>query len=323
MDPFDALEASILAAYPDAELQFAGGVDSRTYPLNGVVFARLTEPVPHWLIVSQGFTDLWDKETDEPDVSGWGFELTCRTPAPTEDLDFGWVLHWMQHIADYLAESSSMIEAGHHMPMAEPRHDADLSSIVFVEDIALQPTMSRHGAFGFLQMVAVNPVELASLQAWHSESFVDLMKERDPLLLADHNRPSFMAEASFAQTVEAGIVRDGSSVGAMVGVEIWWTAEDDELHLHVSEAAFGVIRHAVQHRLSHDNPMLLFGDPARENSVVVLEPGDGTWRAETHDERQFAVIGLSDAGCQELLSLEATSVALAHTANVRLVVAEG
>jgi len=34
--------------------------------------------VPHWHIVGYGMSELYAKETDDPEESGWGFELTFR-----------------------------------------------------------------------------------------------------------------------------------------------------------------------------------------------------------------------------------------------------
>ena len=37
-------------------------------------------PQPHWHFVTFGLTDLGDKDSPDPDHSGYGFELTCRVP---------------------------------------------------------------------------------------------------------------------------------------------------------------------------------------------------------------------------------------------------
>ncbi|MDX2091762.1 MAG: hypothetical protein SFX73_28130 [Kofleriaceae bacterium] len=76
---------------PGAEIVLCAPVEGAA-PLNGAVAVHVSAPSPHWLVVSQGFTELWDKESDDPDVSGFGFKLSCRIPAVEAQLDFGWVL---------------------------------------------------------------------------------------------------------------------------------------------------------------------------------------------------------------------------------------
>ena len=43
----------------------------------GISIYRAEDP-PHWHFVTYGFSELYSKESDDPAVSGWGFELTFR-----------------------------------------------------------------------------------------------------------------------------------------------------------------------------------------------------------------------------------------------------
>ncbi|MDI9654077.1 suppressor of fused domain protein, partial [Burkholderia cenocepacia] len=51
-----------------------GGPD----PLDGISVWRRAAPVPHWHFVTYGLSELYAKESDDPAVSGFGFELTMR-----------------------------------------------------------------------------------------------------------------------------------------------------------------------------------------------------------------------------------------------------
>src|SRR5262249_50341429 len=75
-----------------------GGPD----PLDGIsVYAR-SEP-SHWHFVTYGFTELYAKETKNPDVSGFGFELTFRVmKAEGEDEPPVWALNFLQNLARYV-----------------------------------------------------------------------------------------------------------------------------------------------------------------------------------------------------------------------------
>ena len=51
-----------------------GGQD----PLDGLSAYKAESPFPHWHIVTFGFSELYEKESENPDYSGYGFELTFR-----------------------------------------------------------------------------------------------------------------------------------------------------------------------------------------------------------------------------------------------------
>ncbi len=51
-----------------------GGPD----PIHGISAWFNAAPSPHWHFVTYGFTELWGKESEDAEVSGFGFELTFR-----------------------------------------------------------------------------------------------------------------------------------------------------------------------------------------------------------------------------------------------------
>src|SRR5262245_11656023 len=111
-DPEAEMEQALSKAHPGAELLRFEASEARTFQLDGV-FALLVEgDPPHWLVVSRGLTKLFDERDDD---SAPRFELTCRLPARTRDPseDFGWIVNWMQGLADYLAESGTSFEPFH------------------------------------------------------------------------------------------------------------------------------------------------------------------------------------------------------------------
>src|SRR5215467_4168257 len=84
---WDAITAALDKLYPGQEPRHwgtlipysLGGPD----PLPGLS-AYLHEDesgVAHWHFVSFGMSELYEKESEEPDISGWGFEFTFRLKA--------------------------------------------------------------------------------------------------------------------------------------------------------------------------------------------------------------------------------------------------
>lgn len=47
-------------------------------PLDGISVYKADHPAPHWHMVTFGFTELYGKEKEDKEHSGFGFELTFR-----------------------------------------------------------------------------------------------------------------------------------------------------------------------------------------------------------------------------------------------------
>ena len=79
---FDAISEKLHALYPGQEGRFYGTVIpyflGGNDPLDGVEVWKSEEGIPHWHYVTYGFTELYQKECEDPEVSGFGFELTFR-----------------------------------------------------------------------------------------------------------------------------------------------------------------------------------------------------------------------------------------------------
>ena len=95
---WDAINAALDPLYAGQEPKHVGtivpwmlgGAD----PLNGISAWKRLEPVPHWHFVTYGFSELYAKESDDPDISGYGFELTFRLACdPAEAEPASWVNH--------------------------------------------------------------------------------------------------------------------------------------------------------------------------------------------------------------------------------------
>ena len=310
-----AIEQALLAAHPGSELLRFGDPRPGKRARLGCVAIRVEAPVPHWLVVSRGFTELDEKVEEDPELSGWGFEVTCRLPARSAEHDFGWVLGRMQGVADHLADTVSFLEPYHHMPARAPTTEDAIDALVFVEDSELLTTRSRNGAFAFFQMIGLTTAEYEALSAWDSRGLVDLVRERDPLFLIDPTRASYLADPTFAHAVEEGRERDGSSTGMVHGVAMRWFAERDELHVHLSVAAAALVRAAVKARLSHGKPMHFFGDRRKTvrpdgslalNSQVNVElrPEDGPAEiADADDGGRTCLIRLGTNAVSELATV--------------------
>src|SRR5688500_9386346 len=77
-----AIDGALARIYGDAEPHHWGTLHKWVLggpdPLDGISVYPRDEPVPHWHYVSYGMTELYEKQSENPDESGWGFEFTFR-----------------------------------------------------------------------------------------------------------------------------------------------------------------------------------------------------------------------------------------------------
>src|SRR3712207_6048111 len=88
---WEAIEAVFARLYPGQAPRHWGTVMAQRVQfggpeaLDGVSAYAADEPAPHWHWVTFGLTELYSKVGDDPDWSGWGFELTMRVPRGPDD----------------------------------------------------------------------------------------------------------------------------------------------------------------------------------------------------------------------------------------------
>lgn len=103
-----------------------GGPD----PLDGISAYAVDTPMPHWHFVTYGFSELYDKESDDPSRSGYGFELTFRlTRCEDESEPPAWALNLLQNMGRYVFNSGNLFQPGDYLDANGPIClDSDTSS---------------------------------------------------------------------------------------------------------------------------------------------------------------------------------------------------
>jgi suppressor of fused-like protein len=191
---------------PPAPPGFAGG-----RPLHSVTTHRLAAP-DHWHLITYGLSEMDYKETDDPAVSGWGFELTMRLAAGEEPL---WAVDFLNSLAAYVWTGGHPFAVGHHLDLGGPMRlgaDTALTAAVIVADPGLARLDGPFGAVEFLQVVGVTADELEACRAWRTDGVVELMAHRNPLLVSDLARRSLLEDPVVAAEVDAHRAAEGSSL---------------------------------------------------------------------------------------------------------------
>jgi suppressor of fused len=172
-----------------------GGAD----PLDGVSAYAVDQP-GHWHFVSFGLSELYDMQSDDAGVSGWGFELTFRLIRGEDEQDCPtWPVRFLQTLARYVFNTGAVFDDGHYIPMGGPITESGppaMTGLVFAEDPQLAKLLTVNGTVKFIQAVCVTHDELGWVERHGAEDFIELYARRDPLLVSDLHRQPFIDTAT-------------------------------------------------------------------------------------------------------------------------------
>ena len=284
-----AIDGALARVYGAAEpLHFGtihkwvlGGPD----PLDGISAYPRTDPVPHWHFVSYGMSELYSKESEDPEESGWGFEFTFRLARdPAEATPPVWAMNFLQNLGRYVFQSGRWFEPGHTMnangPLAADRTDSAIRAITFTVDPELGEISTPHGKVQFLQVVGLAIEEYEAARQWNSGALLDLIEPRTPLHVTDIDRSSLLADPAIAAAVRTGVERDGPSSNSMYVTAASWSLGEDETTLTFGALPAPDIARAVASNLP------------RGDGVVISEDGGSTIGFLPHE--RFTVERIDD-----------------------------
>jgi suppressor of fused len=255
---WDAIDAALLPIYgKTAPQHYAAALPaflSGNDPLQGISAYRSEYGGrPHWHFVTYGYSELYDKESDDPDQSGFGFEMTVRVIDPEATAEPPpWVLSMLQNIARYVFQSGNAFAVGHHMtangPIALGRQTL-LEACAFVADPQLPAITTPNGRVEFLQLVGLTLEEYEASKRWDTVKLLSVVPACAPALVTDLSRPSWLEDPELRRRVEAGTARDGSSMGGTFSSRGSFEREGDRAILGVAANALDNLKLLVRGRL--------------------------------------------------------------------------
>lgn len=275
----EAIDGAVAPLYPGQEPRhwgtfikwMLGGPD----PLDGVSAYRADGPAPHWHYVSYGMSELYAKEWDDRERSGWGFEFTFRLAREADDEPPTWPVNLLQNLARYVFESGNAFGHGHYIPANGPiasDRATDLVALLFLRDAELPPIDTPHGRVEFLQVVGITSDEYETCRAWSSERFAEMLRQATPLLVTDLERKSILGVPELARQIAEGQARDGSSSEAVYVETLQWRQDGSGWVIEMGAVPFGDLRQSIPARLGHGRRLALFGSA----QTVVMEPDEET-----------------------------------------------
>jgi hypothetical protein len=259
-DPLNAVSAydvMPLESEPSSSSTDKNGVDTEPS-------ASEDETAPsshHWHFVTYGFSELFEKSSsNDPEVSGYGFELTMRlacndtrkiakktnhsnslavqaSVAPPLNACPIWAVEFLQSLARYVFSTNTKFDVGHHLCLngtlgAPPGGDEEvlghplqnnIAAVFFVEDPLLKPMQTPNGTVKFLQVVGVTQDEY-ELNWETSVPFVSqlISDTFGPLLITRLARPSVLSNPATQAKASHKAQTEGSSHSSLYNRQIEW-----------------------------------------------------------------------------------------------------
>jgi len=289
---WEAIDAALWATYGHTPSQQwrtvqtyrQGGGD----PLDGICVYRVDGPRPHWHYVSFGLSELYGKEIDDMQRSGWGFELTLRVARQLDEVQPPvWPLRLLQNLARYVVETGNVFQPGDHMdlngPIAEGA-DTMLRAAMFAADPLLPSLETPNGRLSFVQVVGVTLDELRAAKAWNITGFLTLFAGcRDSLLRTDLRRRSILKHPPVAAAMEKRSHEEGSATRIVYATGVgfreggWFRKS---LSISLDANVVGDLVTLLSARLLHGRPLTVRG----QSRAVTFESGAVVgWKARGYD----------------------------------------
>jgi suppressor of fused len=297
-----AIDAALKALYGDREPKhygtilpaFLGGND----PLDGISAYKNLEPLPHFHYVTYGFSELYEKENEIAELSGFGFELTFRLACGAADEDPPmWVFNFLQNIARYVFSTGNALGEHHHVDLNGPialTEETQICCVALAKDQQLGEIDSQNGHVTFLQVVGICADEYDLVKCWDCGRMLEYIGRLWPLLITDLKRHSILRDPVLAAEIRVQAEQDGSSQGVLFAENAKWETRDNSLLITLGATAARDIIKLLQSRLLHGKPFSVYG---QQHSMLFELATENNWRVEG----TLAIVRLSGASIADML----------------------
>lgn len=168
------------------------------------ITAWATRAPPGWFYVTYGLSELFDKSSDDAQLSGFGFELSLRLPlGPASDSDDprppSWPLRLLQALGRHVLTTRTGFDSGHAINLGASLVPADgdgprdcvLTGLICLPDPLLGKIETVNGSLLFLRLFGVTADELEIVEDLELGELVSCIAELSPLAITDPARRSF------------------------------------------------------------------------------------------------------------------------------------
>lgn len=304
---WDAIDQALAQVYGEQEPKHYGTLIPYSLggqdPLDGISIYKSETSIPHWHFVTYGFSELYEKEFENKDYSGYGFELTFRLVRQLdEDEPPAWALNLLQNMGRYVFNSGNVFRAGDYLDANGPiclDADTQLTALAFTHDPELAEIDTPNGKMEFIQMVGISEDELEAMQTWNTLGVLQAGMKQIPSYTTDLTRTSLLQNPEVAEAVVRGMEEDGSNTGFLFVDQLAWEVEkkswfnkpSNVVQLGAKQAA--VISKLLRGRILKDKDLTLVG----QQITIIFKAGPQVGYSENGQE---ITITLNKAAVGEL-----------------------
>lgn len=167
-----------------------GGKD----PLDGI---SIYDAGDYWHFVTYGLTELYKKESDNTEWSGFGYEMTMKLKKydfEDEEGEIKCICGILQSIARITFNNGEVFKPSEFLYTGQTTgidagQKSNITGFICVSDTSVNPIDTPHGKVEFLELIGMTDAELKTLK---SRSSVDEIYARLGSELTDYHRASLI-----------------------------------------------------------------------------------------------------------------------------------
>ncbi|MFN3148537.1 suppressor of fused domain protein [Bremerella sp.] len=281
---WEAIDEALAPIYGDQEpkhygtvLPYAlGGQD----PLTGISVYKNLEPQPHYHFVTYGFSELYEKESEDPDYSGFGFELTfrlaCAADAAAEPPT--WPLSFLQNLARYVFSSGNAFDERHHMSLNGPialNEETDITAMMMLLDPQIQEIDTPNGHLKFLQIVGLCTDEHHLIEQGYFDAIAERVEAIAPLAITDIFRDSILKDPKALDEITSSEPTVNQT--EVFGTVAQWQEDGGKLQVQVGATVVPQLQAMLKGRVAQGETCVVYG----KGSGIIFRTGDGVeWEVE-------------------------------------------
>jgi suppressor of fused len=281
---WDAIDGALARIYGGREPKHYGTILPMMLggndPLQGISVYKNVSPEPHYHFVTYGFSELYEKESDDPEFSGFGFELTFRLACGADDPDEPppWPLNLLQNLARYVFKSGNAFDERHHMTLNGPiaiGQSTDITAIMLILDPELQEIDTRNGHVKFLQIVGLCEDEYGSIQQGYFDPVSTRVSALAPLAITDIFRPSILRDKAVLDAITSA--EPDSTQREVFGTIVEWSDTSGQLELRIGATIIKQLKQMFRNLAANGDSIAVYG----RGTGVVFELGSRSgWKVE-------------------------------------------
>jgi hypothetical protein len=179
---WDAIDAALEPVVGDRKPDHWGS-DSALPDQDGIWGVSAYRLEDHALYVTYGLTELFTKVSTDPEVSGWGGELTMRVAVPPDaDGPPTWPVQLLLRLGAIVFDREEPFAPGGRMDIPDGGGEVP-PALAWIDDPQLDPVTGPLGWFIFVATVGVSSELVAEMRRTTTADVLDRVRPSNPLLV--------------------------------------------------------------------------------------------------------------------------------------------